>query len=215
MKLQPAAFNRFLRHVGQDVLWRRAFDCPCRDAYSGAALPNCLQCAGKGSIWAAPVAAYTGLSAMAASVKWAKFGLWEAGDLLLTIPGDTPLYHAGQFDQIILIESSEPFSLVMTRGVNDRFLWPVVAVDRVFVLGEDDDGAQVVVDCAAPTVAADGSLTWPSAGTVPAAGQQFSVTGRRRPVYFLYQDLPSDRAHHAGLPLPRKVVVRQFDLFGR
>lgn len=215
MSLQPAAFERFLRHVGQDVLWRRAFDCPCRDTYSGAALPNCLQCAGKGSIWAAPLASYTGLSSMAASVRWAKFGVWETGDLLLTIPGDTPLYNAGQYDQVILLESSEPFSLVLTRGVNDRLPWPVVGIDRVFVLSEDDNDVQVTLDTALPTVGTGGVLTWPSSGLTPAVGQQFSITGRRRPVYFLYMDLPSDRAHHGGLRLPRKVVVRQFDLFNR
>lgn len=215
MKLQPAAFNAFLSNVGQAVLWRRAFDCPCRDPYSGAALPDCPQCRGKGVIWNDPLASYTGLSSMAASKQWAKFGVWEAGDLLLTIPGDTPLYGVGRFDQIILTESSEPFSLVMTRGQDDQFQWPVVSVDRVFALGYDDEQVQVIVDMAIPLVAGSGAMTWPSGGPAPTSGQQFSITGRRRPVYFLYVDLPSDRAHHGGLPLPRKVVARHFDLFGR
>jgi hypothetical protein len=215
MKLQPAAFNRFLRGIGQDVTWRRSLDCPCRDIYSGAAMPNCLQCHGKGQIWLAPVTAYTGLSSMAASKQWANFGVWEQGDVMLTIPGDSPLYQAGQYDQVILTNSSEPFSLTMTRGQNDVFNWPVVGLDRVFFLGLDDEDNQVIVDSALPTVNSDGTLTWPDTGTVPEVGQQFSITGRRRPVYFLYQDLPSDRAHHAGQPLPRKVVARTFDLFGR
>lgn len=215
MQLQPAAFNQFLRSIGQNVTWRRALDCPCRDLYSGAALSSCPQCHGKGSIWLAAVDAHTGLSSMSASKQWANFGVWEQGDVMLTIPGDSPLYAAGQFDQIILSNSSEPYSLTMIRGQNDRFNWPVVAVDRVFMLMPDDEGAMVITESALPTVNEGGTLTWPDTGTAPEAGQQFSITGRRRPVYFLYQDLPSDRAHHGGQPLPRKVVARQFDLFGR
>lgn len=215
MKLNPAAFNRFLKHIGQTVAWKRALDCPCRDTYSGAALPGCLQCQGKGSIWLAPISAYTGLTSMAVSKQWANFGVWEQGDVMLTIPGDSPLYSAGQYDQIILTDSSEPFSLTMIRGQNDRFNWPVVELDRVFMLGLDEDDQQVIQDAVLPTVNSDGTLTWPEDGTVPEVGQQFSISGRRRPVYFLYQELPSDRAHHGGQPLPRKVVARVFDLFGR
>lgn len=216
MRLDPAVFNRFLATsgIGQAVLWRRAYDCPCRDPYSGAAAPDCPHCHGKGVIWAAPVAANTGLTSMAVSKQWANFGVWETGDVALIVPGDSLLYGAGRFDQIILADSSEPFSTSFRRGENDVLLWPVVALERAFVLGEID-GEPAIIECALPVVNDNGTMTWPDQGEIPDLGQAYSLTGRRRPVYFLYQDLPSDRAHHHGQPLPRKVVARVFDLFGR
>ena len=43
----------------------------------------------------------------------------------------------------------------------------------------------------------------------------YSMTGRRLPEYICYHDFPQDRAHHSGARLPRKVVLRKFDLLGR
>ncbi|MCK7579808.1 MAG: hypothetical protein MZV65_31715 [Chromatiales bacterium] len=43
----------------------------------------------------------------------------------------------------------------------------------------------------------------------------YTLAGRAYPEYFCYGDFPQDRAHHHGEPLPRKVVLRKFDLFGR
>lgn len=212
MRLDPAAFNRLLRNIGQDVAWRRAFDCPCRDPYSGAADPACPMCRGRGSIWGDPVTGYAGVQSMTAKKEWANFDLWESGDMVVTIPGDSPIYAAGQFDQIILSQSSEPFSLVFRRGEDDTFQWPVVSIDRVFSLNQSRTD---VVEWQIPTVTEAGALSWDAGLPLPEYGQQFSISGRRRPVFFLFKDLPRDRSHHAGQPLPRRVVVRTFDLFGR
>ena len=212
MQLNPVAFNKLLRNIGQDVSWRRAFDCPCRDVYSGAADPSCPMCRGRGSIWAQSVDGYAGVQSMSAIKQWANFDLWESGDLMVTIPGDSPIYNAGQFDQIVLAQSSEPFSLVFRRGEDDTFQWPVLSVDRVFSLNETKTA---IVEWQIPTVTDAGVLEWNPSLPSPDYGQQFSITGRRRPVFFVFKELPRDRAHHAGLPLPRRVVVRTFDLFGR
>jgi hypothetical protein len=66
-----------------------------------------------------------------------------------------------------------------------------------------------------PIVTGGDSLTWSEEGGCPPAGVQFSVTGRRQQEYYIFRDLPQDRAHHGGAALPRRVVARRFDLFGR
>jgi hypothetical protein len=58
-----------------------------------------------------------------------------------------------------------------------------------------------------------GTLTW--GADVPPDGAQIALTGRKRPEYFCLQEFPQDRAHHHGRDLPRRVVLRRFDLFGR
>ena len=151
-----------------------------------------------------------GVQSMAAVKEWADFDVWESGDLMVTIGGDSAMYDAGQFDQVILAQSSEPFSLVMRVGRDDFFRWPVLQVDRGLRLGADGLAEQLPV----PEVDDSGELVWPE-GEAPAVNSQFSISGRRRPVYYLFKDLPRDRAHHSGRPLPRRVVVRAFDLFGR
>jgi len=41
------------------------------------------------------------------------------------------------------------------------------------------------------------------------------LTGRRRQEYFVYAEMPFDRPIHYGLTLPRRVVIRRFDLYGK
>lgn len=179
MRLSPREFNRFLRHIGQQVVWRQAFDCPCRDVHSGAARHDCKHCRGRGTVWGADQPAYAGVQSMAAVKQWADFDVWESGDLMVTIPSDSPMYAAGQFDQIILTQSSEPFSLTMTRGEDDFFRWPVLSITRTFCLS--DDGT-TVVELTPPVVLPDGTLEWSTddEAVVPMLGKQFSITGRDR-----------------------------------
>lgn len=225
MKLAPACFNRLLRHLGQDVLWRRACSCPCRDAYSGAARPDCPHCAGKGKSWAEGVPAYVGLTGAQRQRQWAQMGLYEAGDVVVTLPGDSPIFALGEADRVVFSNSSDAFSLTLTRGRNDAVLpWTAVRFDRVYWLdpetGAEVDGALPQIDPATQTAAA---LVWavpdpllpPPALVEPPAGIQYSLTGRKRPEYFVWGDLVQTRHHHAGLDLPRHVVLRRFDLFGR
>jgi hypothetical protein len=145
---------------------------------------------------------------MHAQRKFAQFGVFEAGDLLLTLPSDTPHYEMGHYDLVLLLDSSQPFSSVLTRGENDLILFPISKIDRVFWR---EDGE--IVESNVREVSGR-MLDWGD-NPQPPAGTQYSVTGRWIPDYFVYMELPTERAHHGGLPLPRRVVVRRFDLFGR
>lgn len=242
MQLSPARFNRLLKPpggLGQRVTWRPAYACPCRDPHSGAARQGCLQCAGRGVIWAAPKKAWTGLSGMKVAREWAQFGLWESGDVVLSIPSDSPLYAAGEHDRITMDDSSEPFSNLFT----DKVARPEPTGDQLAPTVDDDDmladgwtpvtvkigfapisisriiwkdpGTEALVEGAIPAVTGSDSLTWLHPDGCPPVGVQVSMTGRRKLEYFLFKELPQDRAHHGGAALPRRVAARRFDLFGR
>jgi hypothetical protein len=241
MVMSVARFNTMLRDVGQDVSWRRSSLCPCRDRASGAAVPGCPVCGGRGVTWQAPTAAWAGMTGVKAAREWAAFGLWESGDVVMTVPSDSPFYEAGEFDRCVLLESTEPFQEILVRGENDVIPSPVRSIDRVFWL--DPTGA-AEIDGSIPAQAADLSLfwfglyltwpdgvgqvqvtfptgagelpiAWPNDGAAPPVGTQYCVRGRRHPEYFLFKDFPQDRAHYGGLTLPRRTVMRKFDLFGR
>lgn len=170
---------------------------------------NCPNCLGKGYAWDAPVESISGIAGQKIQREWAQFGMWEAGDVVLTIPSNSPMYAMGEFDRATMLNSSQPFSTYL-RTPDQSLPWQVVSLARVFYL---DDGVPVEVD--SPGISADGrSLDWPDPLPVP-SGVTLSVTGRRRPEYFCWGDFPSDRAHHSGADLPRRVVLRRFDLYGR
>lgn len=214
MRLNPAAFNAFLSgNIGQNMNWRKGNACPCFNPQSGAALPGHPLCSGKGWIWDAPIAAKAGLTQQKVNREWAMMGQWEAGDAILTIPSDSSMYaEAGRFDRIELLNSTDVFKLMLTRGSSDRIILPVVKFIRVFWLDPLDN--QVMVDGGLPNIDAGGNLTWPN-NDGPPAGLQYSISGVRNTDYFIWYNLPSDRNEHFGALLPKKLLVRRFDLFGR
>jgi hypothetical protein len=209
MQLSPVRFNALLNGLGQLTGLRRAHDCPCRDEHSGAARPDCPACAGIGVIWDAAVDAMVALAGQKVQRGWAQFGFYEQGDVVLTLPSDSPAYDMGERDRVVFLQSTTPFSVTRTRTGAEKLDFPVATVEAVLWL----DGNGLRVDGGLPAVAADGSLTWASGA--PPAQTQYSITGRRRPEYFCWGDFPQDRAHHGGRTLPRRVVLRRFDLFGR
>ncbi|MBE0437615.1 MAG: hypothetical protein IBX56_17655, partial [Methylomicrobium sp.] len=85
----------------------------------------------------------------------------------------------------------------------------VLSIDRVFWRAPD----KTIIEGRPPSVDEDGVLTWGSLR--PPAQATYSITGRRVPEYFVYIDLPLDRPMHHGEPLPRRIVCRRFDLYGR
>jgi hypothetical protein len=210
MRLNPAEFNRFIANVGQAVAWRRAHDCPCRDPNSGAPTPACTMCV-NGRIWEAPIAGVLAIAGQKVQHMWTQFGLYESGDVVCTLPSDSPVYAMGEFDRVVFTQSSIPFSEVL---VNDapRLRGVVATIDRVFWASED---LSAPVEGAIPEIGEFGALEWLGGVGAPPAGASFTVTGRRRPEYFSFKDYPQDRAHHGGLDLPRRVVLRLFDLYGR
>lgn len=210
MKLSASAFNRHLNHMGQSFSWRKGYACPCLNRDSGQPKPNCTHCSGKGRLWVSlAVDGIAGVVSQSRLRNYATFGVWDQDDMMLSIPSDSALYGIGQFDRVASLNRSEPFSISFTRGLNDVIRFPVLEVQRAFYI----DAGDALQDLPLPTVLANGTLDWN--GTPPPAQSSFSLTGRRRPEYFCYLELPTDRPQHFGERLPRRVVLRRFDLFGR
>lgn len=207
MRLDPLKFNALLNGIGQQASWRRSFACPCVNPHSGHARADCAVCRGLGRSWAGAMPGIVAVAGRDVQKNWAAFGRWDAGDVVISIPSDSALYGIGEFDRVVLENRTEPFSLNVVDGYNDMSRMIVVSVERVFWLDE----AGAVVEGALPVVQPDGSLSWPSP---PPDGVTYSVTGRRKAEHYVFYEMPADRPHHAGAALPRKVVLRRFDLFG-
>jgi hypothetical protein len=209
MEFSVEWFNDHLATMGQDFLWRKASMCPCVNPHSGAAKPNCPICNGKGRRWTIPLSVKAGLASEKILRQWAQFGRFEAGDAVLSVPENSPLYEAGQFDRVIMLNATDQFSLVLVRGQNDRISFPVQNIDQVYWIVSGN----TIVEGDIPIVDSNGQLSWASGS--PSAGIQYSISGTRYSEHFVWDELPSDRKHHYGARLPRKLVVRRFDLFGR
>jgi len=208
VKLSPKKFNRFVARIGQNVSWKRAYDCPCKDPNSGAASYDCLICDGVGHVWDDALPCNLALSGQKIQRQWADFGAWENGDVVVTIGSDSPVYKAGEFDRITLEDSSAPFSITKIHDGSERLPFKIVVIDRIFWLDDESN----IINGEIPTVDVDGSLTWIVS---PPSGIQYSITGRRRPEYYMYQEFPQDRAHFQGAALPRRVVLRSFELMSK
>lgn len=210
MQLNPAAFNRHVRHMGQDVTWRKAFACPCKNPDSGAADKKCPHCAGKGYLWDAAEPGVVGVTGSKVQREWAQFGMYEAGDSVVTIGSDSPLYGMGQADRVTMLNATEQFSLTLVHGAPDeRLIGKIEKIGRVFWLDADKNMVQGGI----PAVADNGTLNWDSGE--PPAGKQYGVSGSKYIEYFCWGQYPSNRNEHQGAQLPKRVVLRKFDLWGR
>lgn len=209
MQLNPDDFNRFLGQIGQSFAWKKAFACPCINPATSAPRPDCPHCSGKGFLWAAAVEGVAGVPNQKVQRDFAKLGQWEDGDMLLTIPSNSPLYGMGERDRVVQLNGSDPFSIALRKGHNDKLPWKVIQIERVFWIS----GA-ALVEGSIPIQQADGSLLFGSTGAPP-AGASYSVSGKKFSEYFCFRDFPSDRGHHFGAALPLRVQLRRFDLFGR
>lgn len=210
MNLEPEAFNELLQHMGQDVSWRRSYACPCVSPRSGAPAEDCPACDGKGKVWDEGVDTRIGVAGRDVQQAWVTFGKYEQGDQVVIVGSDSPAYAIGPFDRVLALNRTEPFSANFTRGVNERIRFPVDSIERVMYLDADRD----LVDVPIPVIDADGGVLWGEGGGPPPA-VTYSMTGRRKAEFFVFGDLPFDRPHHAGALLPRRVVLRRFDLFSR
>ena len=212
MMLSPDAFNAFLNSIGQQYLWRQSFACPCIDSHSGAAKPSCPLCFGKGRQWNAGVRGIAGMAGAKTQRAWAQFGVYEGGDVVVTVGSDQPMYAMGQFDRVTAVNATNRFSLVLTHGAPvERLLMTVASIDRVFWLTAD--GA-AIVEGGIPAVAANGALSWGGGGEPP-AGAKYTISGTKFLDYFCYGDFPANRNAQSGSTLPKRVVLRDFDLFMR
>lgn len=211
LELNPDAFNDFLYGIGQDCTWAPSYVCPCMTSTSGSANPGCPRCHGRGRIWDAAQPTTVGFASQKSQLEWAKLGLWISGDAVVVIPEDSAMYDMSQYDHVVMLNSTDNFSKVLTHGaVTERLLVTVKAFTRVFWL----DGSSNIVEGGLPVVATDGSLSWPNGGEPP-ANTQYSLNGSRYSEYYCLGPFASDRNEHRGARLPKRVVLRQWDLFGR
>lgn len=211
MRFNPAAFNAHLDNLGESFLWRKSSACPCINPNSGSPKPGCPSCGGNGRLWGAEVPGIAGVASQKTQQEWAKFGQWESGDTVLSIPENSPLYSIGQYDRVTQPTSSDPFSIPLIRNApNERVPGKVLSIDRVFWF--DTDGV-TIVEGGIPVVAANGSLTWSSGA--PPAGKTYSISGVRMKEFYCFGAFSNDRMKHQGMRLPRRMVLRLFDLFGR
>ena len=212
MRFNPAAFDRFLTGIGQRVTWRRSYACACVNPASGQPDPKHALCSGKGRIWDPPISAVTGMASQKVQMQWAQMGMYEVGDMVLSIPQASSLWEAGPFDRITGLDSTDVFSQPLVRGApSERLLFQPATVDRCFWL---HSATRLPVDGGLPVVGPDGRLSWPNGGEPP-AGTTYSLTGTKNSEYFIFGDFPSDRNQHSGMRLPRRAVARRFDLFSR
>lgn len=212
MRFNSSAFDRFLVDIGQDVTWRRSFSCACVNPASGQADPKHALCSGKGRIWEPPISTVTGIASQKVQMQWAQMGQWEQGDMVLSIPQVSPLWGAGQYDRITSMNSTDVFSQPLVHGApTERLIFAVASITRCFWLHPQ---TRLIVEGGLPVVSATGTLSWPNGGEPP-PGMTYSLTGAKHSEYFIWGDMTSDRNQHSGMALPRRVVARKWDLFGR
>lgn len=214
MRLNPLAFNALLSgNLAQDVLWRPNTICPCVSPASQAPAKNCPKCHGKGRLWSTEIACKVGVQRQAINEKRSQQLNWEVGDAMLTVDESSPMYDAAQFDRITMLNSTDQFSVVLTRGQpTERLYRKVLLINRVYWY-TGQNGAGDIVEGGIPVVLTDGSLAW--SDNAPPAGKQYSITGISYSEYFIYLDMPGDRNQHGGARLPKRMVAKRFDVFGR
>ncbi len=216
MRLSPAAFNAFLSGdggIGQDFLWRPSTICPCITPHSGAASTKCPRCSGKGRVWGKAIPARAGMTNQKVDKTWAMSGQYQLGDATLTIPQSSAMYGIGQFDRVTTLNSTDPFSIALTHGApTERLFFKVENINRVYWY-TGPDGTGDLTEGVVPQVSDGGLLSWPNGA--PPAGKVYSISGTRYTEYYVYQSLASDRQEHYGAKLPKKLIARLFDVFGR
>lgn len=211
MRFSPNRFNRHLANLGQQYLWRRSYGCSCVSPSSGAPDPRCGLCSGKGYFWDPAVQVGAATASQKTQMTWQQMGQYEAGDIVVTVPENSPLWDAGQFDRVVMLNATDRFSQPLVRGApTERLLFAPQSIERVFWRHPQTQG---LVEGGIPSVAADGRLAWVSGE--PPMGVSYSLTGTKLVEYFVYQELPRNRNMHNGVRLPKYCVLRRWDLFGR
>lgn len=213
MRLSPARFNQQLDEQGQRMLWRRARVCPCRDmsSGSGAAKPGCPICEGLGTFWDKGIMAQAGVVGAKTLRQFSDFGKWEDGDVMISIPSNTPMWRAGENDRITFMDGHRPFQVALENDGMAKLRFRAQRIERCFWLGPN---GTAIIECEVPRIdPATNFLSWASQANAPDPGAQFTVAGLRYPDYFLWREVPMSRAHYNGLDFPKRVTLKLFDLF--
>lgn len=214
MRFNPSRFDRLVANIGQQALWRRSWACACVNKDTGAPDPKHEACGGKGRLWDAPMETVVGVPRQDTNAEMVAAGLWDTGDMLLTIPRTSCMWeHSGRFDRVTMLNSTDVFSLPLRRGApSERLSFKPVTVTRVFWLHPT---TREPVEGQAPVFNDNGTVDWTGVTQAPPPGATYSLSGTRYSEYFIFDHYPSDRNEHSGMALPKRVQLRKWDLFGR
>jgi hypothetical protein len=158
-----------------------------------------------------------GVSRVVLNQQFAQFGEWEQGDMIATVPARDvcgtvqEIYGIGDMDRVTLLDSVIRRNFVGTRGQQDVLLGRVVRIvmDAFYL----DSGSPVPLAEGIDFRVTGNVVEW-LRGTTP-DGTAYSLRYIACPECFVWKTLEQPRAHDLGLALPKKVILRSFDLFGR
>ncbi|PZP59591.1 MAG: hypothetical protein DI604_32035 [Delftia acidovorans] len=212
-RFNPDWFNEHLEGIGQEILWSAATACPCINPQTRAPDPKCPFCSGRGYEWAPGELTVAGVAGEKYQRKWIEMGLYEDGDIVVTIPESSVIWDkGGEYDRLTMLNATHRFSRVMVKGHPSERLWgPVESIHRVFWRNSNGE----TVEGAIPTVNADGTIVFPDDGVSPLNMTRYTIVGNRYSDYFLFRDLTANRNEHSGMRLPKRVVLRRFELMVR
>lgn len=214
MSFDVTQLNRSLNDLSQAATWETASTCPCRSRRTGGADTACPVCHGNGITWDAGVICRVALQGMKSVKEFAMLGMWEKGDIMVSLPSDSAAYECGEHDRFTLTDSRLRISQVIARGpVTDALKYTsVLSIDTIWAIA---GGVRVEFVRGVDYTLVGNVITWlaPAAASLPVGGQ-YSVVYVAHPQYYVYRDLVSDRPH-GNRDLPRKVHLRLMELFSR
>ncbi len=206
--------NASLNDLSQAARWEVASQCPCKSRRTGGADTQCLVCHGNGMTWDAATTCRIALQGMKSVKEFAMLGMWEKGDILVSLPSDSAAYECGEYDRFTLTDSRLRISQVLMRGaVSDALKYTaVISIEKIWGIYAN---ARVDFTRGIDYTLVGNVITWLAPASTPLpVGSQYTVVYVTHPQYYVYRDLVSDRPH-GSQDLPRKVHLRLMELFSR
>ena len=158
-----------------------------------------------------------GVSGVTFTKQFAQFGEWDRRDMIATVPARDAsgalleIYGIGDFDRVTLVDSVVRQSFVGQRGQADTVPERTIrAVTDAFGL---HNGAKVPLEDGTDFRVTGNTVEWLSSAL--AVGEGYTLRYVASPEYFVWTSIEQPRAHDLGKALPKRVVLRSFDLFGR
>jgi len=111
---RPEEFDRVILQHGKRLVWRKAMLCPCIRAESGQADLNCTDCDGSGYIYVDPLAIQAHMASFSKNTRiYEKFGLWQSGEVQVTVQ---QAYRLGYRDSLEMIDDLMSFDELIEKG---------------------------------------------------------------------------------------------------
>jgi hypothetical protein len=163
-------------------------------------------------VWDDGIQTTVGICTQKTQERWSKMGFYETGDMVITIPENSPMWAAaGQYDRVLTLSGLDGFSEVLFHGApTEKLRMPIHLIYRVFW---KDPVTKQIVEGGIPSFDNAGNLRWVSGE--PPLGLPYSVTGDRYSEYYMFDMFPSDRNEQGGMRLPKNSVLRKWDVMAR